>query len=495
MINFKKNLICFLALTACFMFSNVYGNPQKEQLQNKYLAGSTTIFIHEKKSVQGFDPAGGITGGVRVLPTEIWYPVDKSQQNLTRASYSDFFFGSLTAFQNELTNNGASLADSPGYYKPGTTMEEYNAAVVKRFNSLRDSFLDAPISKKGPFPVVILVHGDADHRSAFNKIGEWLAQSGYIAIAFDITGNAGVSQVGKDPNYPAENVGLVPLDADGSYTPQVDAAFELFNFTANIDGASGVLLFDILEEYRLDVQTIINKLPEFNRRGFLEGKIDLDRIGYSGQSLGSILGRICLGTNPKIKAGFFYVPVGEPDFTHVFLQAEQLTGVDYLSQVSENKSWLWVYNHIAIPESKPAFYFLHGEDEVANFFDNLYSDPAFIDVPPTIENPTPDAQRAFLYGTGPSFYSVLARANHNYFLFDFSTQSLLPEIAQLTYPEVFNPAVNYQLLPVEKGFNIARSKMVAFMDVYVKGNAKAKKELLSQKFKKNLLFEFRNENE
>ena len=39
-----------------------------------YAVGSTTRFIHD--SSRSYDSVGGVDSGIRILLTEIWYPVD-----------------------------------------------------------------------------------------------------------------------------------------------------------------------------------------------------------------------------------------------------------------------------------------------------------------------------------------------------------------------------------------------------------------------------------
>lgn len=457
-------------------------DQRKKCSTQKYLAGSTTIFIHESGDLQGFDTAGGITTGIRVLPTEIWYPVDPcySPCQLKPAYYRDYFFGNLSAFQQYLNLSGITL-DS-GDFKSGTTQAEYDAAVLQRFNSPRQSFLNAPISQQGPFPVVVMQHNNGRHRTAFNEIGEILACAGYIALAWDVTGNSYMSQVANDPNYPPENVGLVPIDPTYNNYPQsTDLGSLLGGFLfapPDIAGELGILFFVAIEEYRLDTISVISQLPDFNNgtdpytNGFFRGSMLLDKIAYMGQSVGSITGRVCLGTIPELSCGFFNVPVGNTDYTHRFIEISKTTGIDYVNPLREtNTSFAWQYDHIWNPETKPAYYLLAAQDGVTQFFNGFIYNPGFMDMNPTEENPAPDVQRAFLYGLGPSFYGELADTYHDYFNYGNATQSLFPEIANYVYQQIWHPEFNYRVLPGCLGYKILRRKLISFLNVYLQGEA------------------------
>jgi hypothetical protein len=425
----------------------------------KYAIGSTTIFIHD--DTRGFDPIGGITDGIRVLPAEIWYPVDKKSVNksLKRARFSDYFFGLLSAFRFEMTFVGHGFDVNPNEYKPGTTLADYEAALVKRFNSCRRSFLNAPISRDGPFPAVILHHGGDDHRFSFNFIGEFLAENGYIAIAIDVTGNAGVSQVGFDPNYPAVNIPLVPLNADESYTPQFPFTLTGLDFLLNTNGDAGVKFFQALEQYRQDDISMIKELFSLNSStgNMFEGKIDVNKIGFSGASLGGIVGRISMETISELKAGFLFVPIGLPNFTPIFLEAQQNTGIDYIAQIANLPSWIWNSTHGVTPDTKPLYFWLDGQDQTSNIFATIFA-LVGVDVPPTEENPSPDVQRAFTYSVAPAFYSSLVRTNHAFFIYSSSPFFLFHDIAQDVFPQVFHPELDYTLLGRKCGLAKAESR-------------------------------------
>lgn len=468
----------------------------KSKSHNKYVAGVKTIFIHEDPEIQGFDTVGGITEGIRVLPADIWYPVDANAKHLTHAKYSEYFFGNLSAFQQYEAAVGITLANTDAI-KAGTTQAQYDAAVLKRFNSNRDAFRDAPIAK-GSFPIILMMHNNAAHRTAFNIIGEILARAGYIAIAWDVTGNSNMAQVAEDPNYPAVNVGLVPINPNfNSYDQSANVGNLLGGFLfapPEIAAEQGQLIFTAFEEQRLDHIAIISQLPDFNNgtdpytNGFFAGKIDLNQIGLTSQSLGSIVGRIVLGTVEEVKVGFFNVPVSDADYSHRFLDITAVTGVDYINPLREtNPSFSWIYDHVSTPESKPAYYLLGAEDGVTQFFNGFLANPGHMDVPPTEETPAPDVRRAFEYSTGPAFLAEITRVFHDFFNFSQSPAGLFPEIANLVHTQIWHPPLTYVELSQDKGYRVLKSKLVSFLNVYLRHKDSYLKELLSNEFRKYII--------
>jgi predicted dienelactone hydrolase len=135
----------------------------------------------------------------------------------------------------------------------------------------------APVHPGEPrYPVLVLLHGLQGFRQAYTFQAEELASRGYVVAAVDMT-------------YAAAAV-VFPGGRRALYDHRLDDdAFE----DAQVPHLAG------------DVALALDRLADLGRadpRGVLTGRLDLDRAGVIGQSLGAIVGSQACSADARIKA-------------------------------------------------------------------------------------------------------------------------------------------------------------------------------------------------
>jgi dienelactone hydrolase len=339
-----------LTLLLIFFQNNIHADHDSKR--SKYLVGSTTMFIHDfTKPFDAYglgvfdtNPASETRGaclaldnrGTYTLVTEVWYPVDyrSIHSNSRKAYFYDFYFATgandTAAFNEFLLGysidgyNPSSASHIPSSFTyqriyQGDVLSDsdprYQAATQLAFSTARASYKDAPISKKGKFPVVVMFHGNQDCRITHYRVAEYLASQGYVVIACDITGIANLSLIGKDPDLVSVGNGFL-LDPSQPGYPFLDS-FGGYHWTNNsVSGATtaGSLMSAIQnnERYIEAIGSILSALPNLNSSGFFKKKLNLKRLGVAGHSFGgaATIERFTIGNEsinfklPEVKAIF-----------------------------------------------------------------------------------------------------------------------------------------------------------------------------------------------
>lgn len=192
------------------------------------------------------------------------------------------------------------------------------------------AFKDAPIAD-GKFPLVVMVHGLGGSVNTWASAAEYLASQGYVVVTVALTSDSAMTPVLHDP---------MSQWAKGKSADQIQAAYKLrygntfgtvfagfFGYlyqydkpvafgdfpdpsklTATKEGAkrSGQMMADLFNQRVEDVASVIQEMKFFNEGkdnceialvsdknneelcGFFTGKIDVDKIGVLGHSLGSM---------------------------------------------------------------------------------------------------------------------------------------------------------------------------------------------------------------
>jgi len=178
----------------------------------------------------------------------------------------------------------------------------------------------APMPPAG-YPAVIIQHGLSGSRSFLLTLANTFANRGWIAVAIDsvtfgarandpkflvdttsdYAGGPGVTYTGPD--------GI--SDAVGDETRKERAgSFDLFGGLKNL-GA----LRDQFRQAEIDTTQVVKLLranPDLSplKTTGPDPKVDPDRIGYIGDSLGAIQGTVAASTEPHVKAWVMNVPGG-----------------------------------------------------------------------------------------------------------------------------------------------------------------------------------------
>ncbi len=208
------------------------------------IGNRTYVFVDE-------DRPDYASRGPRTLLTEVWYPADASAKNLPRDTVSNF----LGRWYPSIRRIGELILPE----------EE-----VENFAAETRSARDAPIHKGGPYPLIILSHGNAAIRFAYMTIAEFLASHGYIVVSPDHIGNA---------------VFVTLPDRISIYNPVLMP----FSAISRVE----------------DMWFLIDKFTELNDDdpgNYFTDMVDLDRIGIVGHSFGGGTGGAEATIDHRVKA-------------------------------------------------------------------------------------------------------------------------------------------------------------------------------------------------
>ena len=480
----------------------------------RYAVGNTTLFIHDPS--RGYDEAAGVSGGIRTLITEVWYPISPEIRNLARAptgnsansdaktkeardgphaeqgglaaapytprraTYGDYVFGNR-AVHRLMMSQTTFFHLTPETVSPGITQARIDDAIDELFDRERASFVDAPIARAGaPFPVIVMSHGDAGSRYNMQTVCEHLAANGYVVIAPEHTGNSPFSMSGEDPalgdngnpEFKVRMTGVValfneygtygPLDNFGqSYTPLADD---------RSSAAAIVALDSALLQRIADLRATLRELERLNEDGTFAGSLDLDRIGLMGRSFGASTVLSALPLERRFLAGAAVVPPSMPD-PRPAMPPELLAPPDRESAILSADG---PYGMGEI--SRPTLLLAGAEDRLIIAIAESGAE-AMNAVPPTADNRFPVLRAAFESSKAPALWAMLDNANHA--TLGVSGDYWWPEMKPREFPRYFEPSSTYQLIDPELAHRIQREKVLAFFDLFVANKPGARARLLS----------------
>jgi len=238
-----------------------YPEPYDPTQPGPYQVGvRTVIYVDETRD----DFA---SRGKRTLLTEVWYPAVDWADEFPRDRVNNF----LGRWYDLVAALGRILLP----------VEEQENFVAER-NAARD----VPIHPGGgPYPLILLSHGNGAIRFASMSLGEYLASHGYIVVAPDHIGNAAF--VTLPDRLQIYNPALMP-----------------FSFIHRIQ--------DFI--FLIDHFTYLN---DADPEGFFKGRVDVDRVGVAGHSFGAVTAPESAVFDSRIKAvavlAGFLVPLFLPD--------------------------------------------------------------------------------------------------------------------------------------------------------------------------------------
>ena len=308
--------------------------------------GSTTLYV--KNFEAPFDDWGARYGGdayrelieqiaasgePRTTVTEIWYPA-QTTEGFPQATYGDYFDSNPQLLQGPLS----FFIEE----QPDADVEQLTAKLA---DLKRGSAIGAPAAA-GSFPLVLFVHGLGGKRIDWNDAAEALAGQGYVVAAMTMTSDGTLPPIFNDPNsrytatqdaqalanaydIMAADVKVFPKFLEYLYgveaanlSPAADFP-DISEASAPPGGADRMteMMARLFQQRVEDVASIIAELKvlaldaaeceaQFAARGLigkpcglLANRIDFERIGISGHSLGSITTQVALRQLPELKAG------------------------------------------------------------------------------------------------------------------------------------------------------------------------------------------------
>lgn len=273
----------------------------------RYQAGSTTFCVVDPK--RGFDEAGGVSDGRRVLVVEAWYPIEPSvAERRPLGKYGDYFGGDRELLERTqralLRRNGVAEA----------AMEPQLDLARAQFDLVRGSHRNAPLARSSrPFPLVIYSHGTLQQRFSNDTLAEELARNGYVVLAPEHTGNDSLAPLGTFCAAELARPGVMPASladnpnfdaARGEYLGQRMEPFFLTNAARPREGtlhpAEVALTLDRVGDYR----AVLDAARRRYRGRVLVRPRSVGLVGYSRGAMHGLVGAELL---PEIGASALLV--------------------------------------------------------------------------------------------------------------------------------------------------------------------------------------------
>lgn len=442
-------------------------------LETSFAVGSTSLFIHDQS--RPFDAVAGVESGVRTLITEIWYPVDHSNisQASVPATYGDYVFGNRTVHHMMMTQT-TFFHLTPQSVREGVSQAQIDGAIDELFARKRGSYLHVPVAAPGPWPVIVMTHGDAGSRYNMQTVCEYLASHGYIVIAPDHTGNSPYAMIGSDPALavqggdPALTTKMAEvlslLDENGAYGDPATFGQSYSPLTNGFSIEGFPDLDRSLVERVNDLRAALDTLEQLNLKGQFAGKIDLSRVGLMGRSFGAATTLAGLALEDRFIAGFAVAPPSLPDLRPALPPSALVSppAESVLLSSSGNSALAEIH--------KPTLLLLGGEDHLILGLSAQMA-AAMGGAAPSPGNPYPALQTAVERATVPVVYALTQNTNHG--SFGVSGPYWWPELKPDTFPKFFNPEESYQLLDTKNAHKLQKEMALAYFDLMIRGDQSA----------------------
>jgi hypothetical protein len=234
----------------------------------------------------------GKAGGHRELLVYLFYPVDRDAAGV-RAAYFPRLEGA-EAYEERFGKN--FFRESYG--------NSYKTIATLRSHAVENAL---PAAGVGRFPVLVFSHGGGIPVLFYSAIIENLVSQGYVVAAVEHTFD-GATVVFPDGRIVTQS----GWDEDSKRTPQERTAFHA-------------------DRYRVGAQDnrfVLDQLERANTSGLpgvparLRGRLDMDRVGALGHSLGGMISvmcghqdkrfRVCLNLDGGLDAGLTYGRLSQP---------------------------------------------------------------------------------------------------------------------------------------------------------------------------------------
>ena len=222
------------------------------------------------------EPFGADPQRPRELMVQIWYPA-KADPSARRAPYIQ----DADAVTRALARIHHKPAFVFGHLKHVTTNAMPSAAVAEA---------------QADYPVLLFLEGVTGFRQMNTYQIEELASHGYIVAAIDQPGAAAVVVFPDGRQAPGMTLAQVHASIDSSYMPDPSAP----RLIGKVPTGVGLIRY-----FAQDAVFALDQLAALNRsdpNGILSGKLNLQRVGAFGVSLGGIVVAEACHLEPRLKA-------------------------------------------------------------------------------------------------------------------------------------------------------------------------------------------------
>ena len=405
-----------------------------------------------------------------------------------RANFLDFFFGDQALGQ--ALAGGLPVDPNLLHVQGGGTLADASAAAQgQMFSELgrrlvtapRGAWLDAPPAE-GRFPLIVVAHGLGGSHSMWSTLGEFLASHGYVVAAPTFISDGGMPLVFHDPDSPfaaarspaevqrayqtifgefkvvpyfyrlmfgVEDMGFGPPDsfdpASAGLVPGgVEQATTMMRNLFRQRVADVALLIRTVRLLGEDAGTCRTSLASLGATaaarelcGLLAGRIDGDKVGVAGHSLGSMTAQLAANHVPGVSAAFGMN--NAPPFTWT---PEEMFGTGER-------------DGLPVGSRKPVLQMIGDEDAfVQGVFVGLFQstvaaaggDPSVAfplaperAAPERMDNPQPVALSGWLRAVGDRGLVIVRDTNHGTLAEEFARQFPWPEFRRGNLPFAMSP--------------------------------------------------------
>jgi hypothetical protein len=132
-----------ITLNAAFLI--LLSTPASSDTAAPFAVGSMTRFFHDE--ARTFDAVAGVNSGVRVLLTEIWYPVNHSDigSDSKHPTYGDYVFGDMEMHRRMMTQMVTPPLNAKNV-RQGVSQQQIDQSIEALFHTSRASYFEAPLA-------------------------------------------------------------------------------------------------------------------------------------------------------------------------------------------------------------------------------------------------------------------------------------------------------------------------------------------------------------
>ncbi len=257
----------------------------------EYSVGTKEVVLTNQT---GFSELKGRKKYRNIIPVQIWYPTEKTSgyvvETLLDEKFIKTFHKSVRLSKKNLSNDTAT-----------------------------HSYLNAPISDRKNWPVLIYNHGYGNYALDNYFLMEELASRGYVVVSISHPFHSMISQYPNGANvYSKDYWNLKELITELKESKNRQEIFLDLLYSNRMDISldkrhqlildyskleSNLYILDDRDRFISNTEFVIHSLPEISQK-YLEGTIDTTSVGLFGFSFGgNVAGRMAIKNPGIIKAG------------------------------------------------------------------------------------------------------------------------------------------------------------------------------------------------